>query len=96
VIARGCRYSGMTIHMVNEAYDEGQIILQKAVPVPLGCGPEELGAEVLKREHAYYWRVIRAFAVGEITPTTSDEPGLAVNLGTFPERVAHDEEARSV
>jgi len=33
VIARGAQYSGVTIHMVNEAYDEGQIVLQRVVSV---------------------------------------------------------------
>lgn len=83
VIARGAQYSGITIHMVNENYDEGQIVLQRVVPVPIGCTPEELAAKVLACEHAHLWRVIRAFATGEIQPTSSDDPARAVDARRF-------------
>ncbi len=83
VVARGCQYTGVTIHMVNEAYDEGQIILQRIVPVAPGSGPDEVGAEVLKREHAWYWRVLRGFAIGEIRPTQDANPGRAVDASAF-------------
>jgi phosphoribosylglycinamide formyltransferase-1 len=86
VIARGCQFSGITIHMVNEAYDEGQIILQRTVPVPPGSTPDSVAEAVLKLEHAFYWQVVRAFAVGEIKPTASLEPGRAVDLGRFLDR----------
>jgi phosphoribosylglycinamide formyltransferase-1 len=86
VVARGCQYSGITIHMVNAAYDEGQIILQRIVPVPAGSTPEAVAAEVLKCEHAHYWQVVRGFAVGEIRPTESVEPGQAVDPGRFLDR----------
>jgi phosphoribosylglycinamide formyltransferase-1 len=91
VIARGCQYSGMTIHMVNEAYDEGQIILQKSVAVPRDCTPEELGARVLKLEHAYYWRVVRGFSLGELKPTGSSDPGKAVDMGRFLDSMRSDD-----
>ncbi|MDB5104533.1 MAG: phosphoribosylglycinamide formyltransferase [Fibrobacteres bacterium] len=83
VVERGCQYTGITIHMVNQAYDEGQIVLQRVVPVAPGSSPEAVAAEVLKREHVYYWQVVRAFALGEIRPTESDVPGRAVLLGRF-------------
>jgi phosphoribosylglycinamide formyltransferase 1 len=86
VIARGCQYTGVTIHMVNEAYDEGQIILQRAIPVRRGQSADQLATEVLKLEHAYYWQVIRAFALGDIKPTASADPLRAVDLGEFPDR----------
>jgi len=78
VLARGAQFTGITVHMVNEHYDEGQILLQCVVAVPEGCTAEELGAKVLKMEHDSFWRVIRAFAVGDIVPTESDAPGAAV------------------
>ncbi|MEO6096242.1 MAG: phosphoribosylglycinamide formyltransferase [Fibrobacteria bacterium] len=86
VVARGCQYSGVTIHMVNAAYDEGQILLQRIVPIPAGSSAEAVAAEVLKCEHAYYWQVVRGFATGEIRPTESAEPGQAVDLGRFLDR----------
>lgn len=83
VVERGCQYTGMTIHMVNERYDEGQIILQRVVPVSPGSTADQVGAEVLKREHAWYWRVARGFAIGSISPTSSDAPGFAVDASAF-------------
>ncbi len=80
VIARGAQYTGITIHMVNESYDEGQIILQRTVPVPSGCTAEELGAKVLVSEHEFFWQVVKAFATGDIAPTLSDDPSKAVDL----------------
>lgn len=86
VVARGCQFSGMTIHMVNQAYDEGQIVLQRVVPVAPGSSPDAVAAEVLQLEHAYFWQVVRAFAVGEIKPTSSEAPDKAVDLGRFLDR----------
>lgn len=83
VVARGCQFTGVTIHMVNEAYDEGQIILQRIVPVPPGSTAEAVAADVLESEHAHYWRVVRAFALGELRPTESAGPGRAVDMGRF-------------
>jgi phosphoribosylglycinamide formyltransferase 1 len=83
VIARGAQYSGITIHMVNEDYDAGQIVLQRVVAVPLGCTSEELGALVLKCEHAWFWQVIKGFALGEIQPTLNLDPAQAVDASRF-------------
>ena len=87
VVARGCQFTGITIHMVNEAYDQGQIVLQRTVAVPAGCTAEDLSGIVLKQEHAYYWRVLRAFANGEIKPTESLDASRAVTLGRFPDSI---------
>jgi folate-dependent phosphoribosylglycinamide formyltransferase PurN len=88
VIARGCQFTGITIHLVNEAYDEGQIILQRIVPVSPGSTAETVAAEVLKREHANYWQVVRAFAMGELKPMPGSHPGHALDLGRFLDRFA--------
>lgn len=83
VVARGCQYTGLTIHMVNERYDEGQILLQRIVPVPPGSTADEVGALVLKQEHAWYWRVIRGFAVGAIRPLPGEDPARAADASAF-------------
>jgi phosphoribosylglycinamide formyltransferase-1 len=83
VVKRGCQYSGITIHMVNGAYDQGQIVLQRMVPLRPEWDAARVGAEVLKAEHAWYWKVVRAFAVGDIVPTESDDPGKAVDASRF-------------
>ena len=38
--------SGITIHFVNERYDEGAIIFQKSVPLTEEDGPEEVAAKI--------------------------------------------------
>ncbi|HLP43101.1 MAG TPA: formyltransferase family protein, partial [Fibrobacteria bacterium] len=95
VVTRGCQYTGVTIHMVNEHYDAGQIVLQRVVPVRPGMTADMVGAAVLEREHLYYWKVIRAFADGEIVPTASDAPDKAVELSRFLARMSHEEEPLS-
>ena len=50
--------SGISIHFVNEHYDEGQIVFQKSVDITLCKNPEEIAKEVLKLEHEYYAKVI--------------------------------------
>jgi phosphoribosylglycinamide formyltransferase 1 len=43
--------SGCTVHLVNERYDEGRIVLQKRCPVFPDDTPETLAARVLSLEH---------------------------------------------
>lgn len=45
--------SGITVHRVNEAYDEGEIIAQTAVPVSPDDTAETLAARILEREHVF-------------------------------------------
>jgi phosphoribosylglycinamide formyltransferase 1 len=80
VVARGCQVTGMTIHMVNEVYDAGQIVLQMPVQVTPSMSPEAVGAAVLRLEHAFFWQVVKAFAEGQVQPTESENPGLAVRM----------------
>lgn len=52
--------SGITIHMVNEEYDQGRKLLQKTVPVESNDTPESLAARVLQLEHTWYPKVIES------------------------------------
>jgi phosphoribosylglycinamide formyltransferase 1 len=61
VIEAGEKESGVTIHYVNEKYDEGKIILQEKVEVLPDDDAETLQKRVLKLEHKYY-----AFVISEI------------------------------
>lgn len=58
VINAGETESGMTIHLVNEHYDEGTILLQKKVDVLPEDTPITLAKKVLKLEHEWYSKVI--------------------------------------
>ncbi len=58
VIAAREKESGITIHYVNEHYDEGNIILQARCPVQPGDSPDDLASRIHKLEHFYYPRTI--------------------------------------
>ncbi|GER48145.1 phosphoribosylglycinamide formyltransferase [Striga asiatica] len=60
VIASGARYSGPTIHYVDEQYDTGRILAQRVVRVLANDTPEDLAARVLHEEHKLYVEVAAA------------------------------------
>ncbi|GAV67741.1 Formyl_trans_N domain-containing protein [Cephalotus follicularis] len=60
VIASGARYSGATIHFVDEKYDTGKILAQRIVPVLPNDSAEDLAARVLQEEHKLYVEVTAA------------------------------------
>lgn len=80
VVAAGKRESGMTIHMVNADYDEGQILAQRRTEIPARADAEEIGRRVLALEHDTYGRVLQGFAEGDIVPTDSDDPARAARV----------------
>ena len=54
VIAAGEKESGITIHWVNEHYDEGAIIFQATCSVNVGDTPEMLANKIHALEHAHF------------------------------------------
>lgn len=66
VIAHQEKESGITIHFVNEVYDEGAIIFQARCPVYPGDTPERLAERIHALEHLHYPRVI-----GEVIQSAS-------------------------
>ena len=54
VIATGEKESGITIHWVNEHYDEGGIIFQATCEVVSGDTPETLADKIHELEHAHF------------------------------------------
>jgi phosphoribosylglycinamide formyltransferase-1 len=52
--------TGITIHLVNEHYDEGKIIFQAAVPVNPTDTPDEIAKKVHELEHKYFPNVIES------------------------------------
>ena len=67
VLASGAKLSGATVHLVDEEYDRGPIVLQKTVPVEEHDTPETLAARVLKVEHEIYPLALKAFAENRLT-----------------------------
>lgn len=66
VLAHGCKVSGCTVHICDNAYDTGPIVAQQCVPVRDDDTPETLGERVFAAECVAYPAVIRAFAEGRI------------------------------
>jgi phosphoribosylglycinamide formyltransferase-1 len=58
VVAAGEKESGITIHYVNEHYDEGKIIFQTTCPVRPADTPEDVAAKVHALEYKYFPEVI--------------------------------------
>jgi len=62
----GVKFSGCTVHFVDEGVDTGPIIIQSVVPVLDDDTEETLAARILKEEHKIYPRAIQFFADGKI------------------------------
>ena len=58
VIQSGDKFSGITIHYVNEKYDEGQIIVQKEVKVTKSDTADTLASKIHKLEYEYFPKTI--------------------------------------
>jgi phosphoribosylglycinamide formyltransferase 1 len=65
-VDHGVRFSGCTVHFVNEECDEGPIIIQAVVPVFPDDSDEMLAARILKQEHRIYPRAIQLYAEGRL------------------------------
>ena len=61
VISSGVKTSGATVHLVDEIYDNGAVIIQKEVPVKPGDDAEKLRKRVLRAEHKLYPEAIKLF-----------------------------------
>jgi phosphoribosylglycinamide formyltransferase 1 len=65
-LEHGVRFSGCTVHFVNEECDEGPIIIQAVVPVFPDDTETSLTARILEQEHRIYPRAIQLYAEGRI------------------------------
>lgn len=62
----GVKFSGCTVHLVDEGVDTGPIILQAVVPVLEGDTVETLSARILQEEHRLYPEAVRLVVEGKI------------------------------
>jgi phosphoribosylglycinamide formyltransferase-1 len=69
VLDYGAKVSGCTVHFVDDQYDHGPIIAQRAVDVREDDTPDTLGARVFQAECGLYPEVIRAVAEGAVKVT---------------------------
>ena len=65
-VEHGVRFSGCTVHFVNEECDEGPIIIQAVVPVFPDDTEESLAARILKQEHRIFPRAIQLYSEGRL------------------------------
>ncbi len=70
VAAAGETESGITIHYVNEQYDEGQIIFQATCPVLPTDTPDDIAHKVQALEHTHYPRIVETV----LSKTTLEHP----------------------
>lgn len=61
VIAAGEKESGITVHLVDEVYDHGKIILQKTCPVLEGDDADTLAERIHALEHQWYPKAIEDY-----------------------------------
>jgi len=65
VISNGEKISGITIHYVNEKYDEGQIIFQATCEVLPEDTADDVASKVHKLEYEYFPKVIEKLLTGD-------------------------------
>ena len=63
-LEHGAKFSGCTVHFVDENLDAGPIILQAAVPIEDDDTAETLSERVLKEEHRIYTEAVRIVLEG--------------------------------
>ena len=63
----GAKFSGCTVHFVDDGVDTGPIILQAVVKVNEGDTEETLSKRIFAMEHKAYPQAVKLFAEGRIT-----------------------------
>ena len=63
-LEHGVKFSGCTVHFVDENLDAGPIILQAVVPIEDGDTPEALSERILREEHRIYTEAVRIVLEG--------------------------------
>lgn len=63
VKAAGDTQTGITIHLVNERYDEGRILFQASCPVTPADTPESIAEKVHALEHRHFPSVIEQWSL---------------------------------
>lgn len=65
-LEHGVKFSGCTVHFVDEGMDTGPIIIQAIVPVLDTDSEDSLSARILKQEHKIFPRAIQLYAEGRL------------------------------
>jgi phosphoribosylglycinamide formyltransferase-1 len=62
----GVKFSGCTVHFIDEGVDTGPIIIQAVVPVYDDDTADSLAARILKEEHRIYPQAIKLYTDGRL------------------------------
>lgn len=65
-LEHGVKFSGCTVHFVDEGMDTGPIIIQAVVPVLDNDTEDSLSERILRQEHKIYSRAIQLYAEGRL------------------------------
>jgi phosphoribosylglycinamide formyltransferase 1 len=63
-LEHGAKFSGCTVHFVDENLDAGPIVLQAVVPIEDGDTPDTLAERILREEHRIYSEAVRIVLEG--------------------------------
>ena len=63
-LEHGAKFSGCTVHFVDENLDAGPIVLQACVPIEDNDTPEILAERILREEHRIYTEAVRVVLEG--------------------------------
>lgn len=66
VLEYGVKVTGATVHLVDQEYDHGPIVLQEAIPVLEDDTSDSLAERVQAKERELYPRAIQLFAEGRL------------------------------
>jgi len=67
-LEHGVKFSGCTVHFVDEGMDTGPIIIQAVVPILDNDTEDSLSARILEQEHKIYSQAIQLYAEGRLKP----------------------------
>ncbi|MEM1211726.1 MAG: phosphoribosylglycinamide formyltransferase [Planctomycetota bacterium] len=77
VLAAGVRMTGCTVHIADDTYDTGPILVQRTCPVLPGDTPDTVAARVYEQECLAYPEALEALAQRQVTFEPDHDPPLA-------------------
>ncbi|MEM6392278.1 MAG: phosphoribosylglycinamide formyltransferase [Planctomycetota bacterium] len=87
VLTAGVRFTGCTVHLADDTYDTGPILVQRTCPVLPNDTPDTLAARVYEQECLAYPEAIEAFAQRQVIFDPDHNPPLA--HATLPRDLVH-------
>jgi len=67
VFNHGVKISGATVHLVNDEYDAGPIVMQKCISIAGLSSPAEIAGAVLRIEHEIYPQAVKLLVEEKIS-----------------------------